>query len=113
MGSGTTKEERMSVKHPNKETIRRVCSMFKCESCWLLNDDNKKALSLLVDLNDNDLVRFKEEQEAWSGFLFTISNQNSLIEEIEAIKNNGELLMPVDINVPLEDIKMRQKKVRE
>lgn len=103
----------MTIKHPNKETIRRVCSMFKCKRCWLLNEDDKKTLSLFVVLNDNDLVRFKEEQEAWSGFLFTISNQNSPTDEIEAIKTNGELLLPVDTNAPLEDIKMRQKTVRE
>ena len=101
----------MTIKNPNKETIRRVCSMFKCNSCWLLNEESE-PLSLLVKLDNKHLDQFKDEQQAWSGFIFNVYNQNSPTSIINSIKMKGEMLMPVDKDIPLKDIKKRRKPVR-
>lgn len=101
----------MTALNPNKETIRRICSIFKCNSCWLLNEKDK-GLSLLVELDDKDLIQFKVEQESWSGLIFNVFNQNSPTLVINKIKKEGLILMPVHKDIPLEDIKKRQKPVR-
>ncbi|MEE9303605.1 MAG: hypothetical protein V3U84_07440 [Thiotrichaceae bacterium] len=97
----------MTQHNPNKETIRRVCSIFKCEHCWLLNEGT--LLSLLVDLSTEKLKLFKVELESWSGNQFDIYNLDSENNKIEAIKQSGQQLLPVEKGKPLEDIEKRRK----
>ncbi len=97
----------MTLHNPNKETIRRICSIFKCEKCWLLNEE--KQLSLLIYLATEKLVPFKVELESWTGSTFDIYNLNSENSKIASIKQLGEQLLPVDKEKPLEDIEKRRK----
>ncbi len=101
----------MTQLNPNKETIRRICSMFKCNECWLLNQG--ESLSLLVQLETSVLTTFKQELESWSGNEFTVINYDSESTIQANIKQNGELLLPVESNVVLQDIEKRRKTIHK
>jgi len=98
----------MTHLNPNKETIRRICSMMKCSHCWLLNI-NTENLSVLVELETNALETFKSELESWSGNEFDVYNFDTNSQRQKVFMDQGEQLLPVDKNIPLEDILKRRK----
>ncbi len=97
----------MTLHNPNKETIRRICSIFKCENCWLLNDG--KLLSLVIDLPKEQLEAFKVELESWSGSQFDVYNLDAKSGKLDNIIQSGQQLLPVDSEKPLKDIQKRRK----
>lgn len=101
----------MALQSPNKETIRRICTLFKCSCCWLLNNEENNPY-LFVELKSKDLAAFKNELESWSGIQFVVFNADSAIATIEAIQLRGEQLLPVDNDTPLIDIEKRRKPIR-
>lgn len=98
----------MTKVNPNKETIRRICSLFKCTDCWLHQNQNS-SLTLLVDLKFGELSAFKQEIEAWSGHTFKILNMESSSTEVTNIKTHGTRLLPVETETPVKHIEMRRK----
>lgn len=97
----------MSQLNPNKETVRRICSIFKCNLCWLMN--NGKELFLLVEIDSASLQPFKNELESWSGCIFNVHNFDSEQDIIKTIKTSGEKLLPINQEVAMQDIEMRRK----
>jgi hypothetical protein len=97
----------MTKLNPNKETIRRICYIFKCEKCWLLSEKNQA--SLLIHLETDKIDAFKLELESWSGYSFRIYNTDSPEEKQEVIIQTGEQLLPVQKDRPLADIEKRRK----
>ena len=97
----------MTKLNPNKETIRRICYIFKCEKCWLLSDADQP--SLLVHLDTEKVDDFKQELESWSGCTFSVYNSDSPKANQEVIKLTGEQLLPISKDKPLADIERRRK----
>ena len=93
---------------PNKETIRRVCSIFNCKNCWIL-DQGKEPLVLLVTLKPEKIDDFKQELESWSGNKYSILNQDTPKDIVNTIKQKGEKLLPIDQERPITDIEKRRK----
>lgn len=95
-------------KNPNKETIRRICTLYQCSYCLLL-DDGRYPIGLLVNLKQQQINSFKQELESWTGYLFDIHNRNTSKKISAEFSLVGETLLPVRHNLPLEDIKRRSK----
>jgi len=92
---------------PNKETVRRICSIFKCNTCWLLNRSGQ--LSVLVKLDTKNLPAFKQELESWSGCMFNVYNFESPEDSIQVIQTQGEQLLPINLETAMYDVEMRRK----
>ncbi len=98
----------MTHYRPNKETIRRICSIFKCDTCFFLNNDGTKPC-VWIKLDTALLPSFKEELESWSGCPFQVYNFDSPIDVVSIIQTQGEQLLPIDQNIAMQDLHMRRK----
>jgi len=102
----------MHTTNPNKEIIRRICTLFHIRKCWMLNQThtNTEPVKLLVELEIEKKAAFQQELKDWSGMDFTIYTLQSEPNLINAIKTNGIILLPLAKNSGLSDIKKRQNK---
>lgn len=108
----------MNKASPNKETIRRICTLFGIQQCWMLNkhhtntDANNDFIKLdvtklLVDINPEKQAAFQQELYEWSGMDFAIYTLQSDPALIETIKQQGYVLLPLAKNSGLNAINKR------
>ena len=97
---------------PNKEIIRRICTLFHVHKCWMLNQThlNTESVKLLVELEVEKQDAFQQELKDWSGMDFAIYTLQSNPKIINTIKTKGNVLLPLARNSALSDINKRQNK---
>lgn len=96
----------MGIK-PNKEIIRRIGAMFGCQQCWMQVTDNE--ITLLVDLDIEKLSAFQQELESWTGQRFIMLSIDNRPELTGPVISQGTLLLPVDPNEAINNMKNRRK----
>lgn len=94
---------------PNKEIIRRICTLFHIKECWMITSPQSKNPQLLINLNDEKIKLFKSELKDWSGINFDIYTLNAKKIVIDNMKLNGETLLPLEKSIALKDINRRSK----
>ena len=74
---------------PNKEIIRRICTLFHIRKCWMLNQThtNIESVKLLVEHEIEKQAAFQQELKDWSGMDFAIYTLQSEPHVIRASCN--------------------------
>jgi hypothetical protein len=94
--------------NPSKETIRRICTLFKCKKCWLLKTADL-PIPLLVDIKSQGISQLEQELESWTGYSFEIYTTHSTQTMTDKFKLHGEKILPIDLDIPIRDIRKRSR----
>lgn len=96
---------------PNKEIIRRICTLFHIRKCWMLNQTHAstESVKLLVELEIEKQGAFQQELKYWSGMDFAVYTLQSEPELVSTIKTHGYVLLPLAKNSGLNDINKRMR----
>ena len=102
-------EPTMKPTTPNKEIIRRICTLFHIKECWMSTPSQGDNTQLLVSLDDEKIKSFNNELKDWSGIDFDIYTLSSKSSFTDNMKLNGIVLLPLEKNIALKDINRRSK----